>query len=84
MIDLLPSSEKKLGSFIENGNTLFRLFAPDAMSVSLITFTSLDDNVGSEYIMVSDVDGVWEVQLEGEKFGLYYGFKLKQKKHKIL
>jgi pullulanase len=84
MIDFQPRSEKKLGSSIENGNTWFRLFAPDAMSVSLFTFTSLDDSVGSEYIMVSDNDGVWEVQLEGENYGLYYGFKIKQKKHKTI
>lgn len=75
-------SDKKLGSFVENGNTYFRLFAPDAVSVSLVTFTSLEDNIGNENIMVPDEDGVWETKLDGEKYGLYYGFKVKQKKHK--
>ena len=77
-----PPSEKKLGSFVENGNTYFRLFAPDAASVSLITFSSLDDNIGNEHLMVPDDDGVWETELDGEKYGLYYGFKVKHKKHK--
>jgi pullulanase len=77
-----PRSDKKLGSFVENGNTYFRLFAPDSVSVSLITFSSLEDSVGTEHIMASGEDGVWETKLEGEKYGLYYGFKLKQKKHK--
>jgi pullulanase len=77
-----PTSEKKLGSFVENGNTYFRLFAPDAASVSLITFSSLDDNIGDEHLMVPDNDGVWETELDGEKYGLYYGFKVKHKKHK--
>jgi pullulanase len=77
-----PTSEKKLGSFVENGNTYFRLFAPDAASVSLITFSSLDDNIGNEHLMVPDNDGVWETELDGEKYGLYYGFKVKHKKHK--
>ena len=77
-----PRSDKKLGSFVENGNTYFRLFAPDAASVSLITFSSLDDNIGNEHLMVPDDDGMWETELDGEKYGLYYGFKVKHKKHK--
>ena len=31
-------SEKKLGSFVENGKTYFRLFTPNAEKVSLLTF----------------------------------------------
>ncbi len=31
-------SDKKLGSFVENGKTYFRLFAPNAEKVSLLTF----------------------------------------------
>ena len=31
-------SDKKLGSFVENGKTNFRLFAPNAEKVSLLTF----------------------------------------------
>jgi pullulanase len=77
-----PRSDKKLGSFVENGNTYFRLFAPDAVSVSLVTFSSLEDSIGTEHIMASGEDGVWGTKLEGEKYGLYYGFKMKQKKHK--
>jgi pullulanase len=84
MIDSQPRSDKKLGSFVENGITFFRLFAPDAISVSLFTFTTLEDNIGIEHIMVPDEDGIWEVKLEGEKYGLYYGFKIKQKKHKSI
>jgi pullulanase/glycogen debranching enzyme len=75
-------SDKKLGSFIENGNTLFRLFAPDAVSVFLVTFSSLEDTMGSEHIMLPDPDGVWEIKLDGEKYGLYYCFKVKHKKQK--
>jgi pullulanase len=78
----VPVSDKKLGSFVEKGNTYFRLFAPDAVSVSLITFSSLDDAVGNEHTMLLGDDGVWETSLEGEKYGLQYGFKVKQKKHK--
>src|ERR1035438_7348551 len=75
-------SAKKLGSFVENGNTYFRLFAPDAALVSLVAFSSLEDSIGIEHIMATDEDGVWETKLDGEKYGLYYGFKIKHKKHK--
>ena len=75
-------TDKKLGSFIENGNTYFRLFAPDASLVSLVVFSSLEDNIGIEHIMDIDENGVWETKLEGEKHGLYYVFKIKHKKHK--
>lgn len=77
-------SGKKLGSFVENGSTYFRLFAPDAFSVSLFIFNSIEDNDGIEYVMLPHEDGVWEVVLDGEKYGIYYGFKIKQKKHKTV
>jgi pullulanase/glycogen debranching enzyme len=32
--------------------------------------------------MTAGGDGVWETNLDGEKYGLYYGFKVKQKKQK--
>jgi pullulanase len=79
---LQARSDKKLGSFVENGNTYFRLFAPDVSLVTLVAFSSLEDNIGIEHIMAIDEDGVWETKLDGEKYGLYYGFKIKHKKHK--
>jgi pullulanase/glycogen debranching enzyme len=79
---LQARSDKKLGSFVENGNTYFRLFAPDVSLVTLVAFSSLEDNIGIEHIMAIDENGVWETKLYGEKYGLYYGFKIKHKKHK--
>ena len=79
---LQARSDKKLGSFVENGYTYFRLFAPDVSLVTLVAFSSLEDNIGIEHIMAIDEDGVWETKLDGEKYGLYYGFKIKHKKHK--
>jgi pullulanase/glycogen debranching enzyme len=76
-------SDKRLGSFVENGQTYFRLFAPDAVAVQLVTFPSLDEKIGQETEMVPDENSVWETKLDGEKYGLYYGFKVKQKKHRV-
>jgi pullulanase/glycogen debranching enzyme len=69
-------SAKRLGSFVENGQTFFRLFAPQAIKVTLCTFTQPEDASGKEYQMTKDSDGVWEIALWGEMYGLYYGFKV--------
>ena len=69
-------STKKLGSFVENGKTYFRLFAPSAESVTLITFKKPEDKDGAEYEMKRDSEGVWEAKIDGEQYGLFYGYKV--------
>ena len=70
-------STKPLGANIENGNTVFRLFAPNSFMVTLVTFTKYDDAAGSEYTMKRDDEGVWEYILPGVRYGLYYGYRIK-------
>ena len=81
-------STKKLGAFIENGTTVFRLFAPQAFEVSLVVMKSVDEKNYKEYLMTKDADGVWEVVLSGELYGKFYGFKVlndkKEKKTELL
>jgi pullulanase len=69
-------SSKQLGSTIENGKTIFRLFTPSALKVTLCTFNTPEETTPKEYDMEKDPDGVWEVVLEGELRGLYYGYKV--------
>jgi pullulanase/glycogen debranching enzyme len=69
-------SSKKLGSFVEDNKTCFRLFAPCAVKVLLVMFDSLGDKNGIAFEMVKDSDGIWEYVIEGEKFGAYYGYKV--------
>jgi len=69
-------SSKKLGSFVENGRTYFQLFAPLAEKVLLVTFAKVEDNIGQQYEMVRDNDGVWETSLDGELYGIYSGFRV--------
>lgn len=77
-LDKLYSS-KKLGSFVENGKTYFRLFAPSATLVRLCIFSKPDDKKGKEYFMIKDDDGVWEIDVEGELYGKFYGYKVYHK-----
>jgi pullulanase/glycogen debranching enzyme len=72
-------SDKRLGSFVENGKTYFRLFAPSAESVRLCTFEKPEDKKCKEFFMLKDNDGVWEAELEGELYGLFYGYKVYNK-----
>ena len=69
-------SAKKLGAFVENGTTVFRLFAPQAFEVSLVVKKSVDEKNYKEYQMTKDPDGVWDVVLSGELYGEFYGFKV--------
>ncbi len=69
-------SDKKLGSFVQNGTTYFRLFAPSADKISLLTFEQPEQTNGKEFKMVKDENGVWETAIEGEQYGLFYGFKI--------
>lgn len=69
-------SNKQLGAFVENGTTTFRLFAPSAQQVLLVTFESVEDNVGQQHEMQRDNDGVWEINLNGELYGKYYGYRV--------
>ncbi|MCP5064348.1 MAG: pullulanase [Ignavibacteriae bacterium] len=71
-------SDKQLGSFVLDQKTIFRLFAPTAKSVELITFNKAEENIGKTYNMTKDSDGVWEISLDGKLFGLYYGYKISQ------
>ena len=70
-------SNKKLGAFVENGQTCFRLFTPNAEKVSLVLFDKVDDQTGKIYEMTRDEDAVWEIALDGELYGKFYGFNVK-------
>lgn len=69
-------SNKKLGSFVENGKTYFRLFAPRATVVNLRFFPSLEDTAFFSQPMVKDNDGVWEVSFDGEYYNNIYGYEV--------
>lgn len=69
-------SDKKLGSFVQDGKTYFRLFTPNAENVVLVLFDKVDDDDGIEHPMKKDEDGVWETILDGELYGKFYGYKV--------
>ncbi|MBU1095760.1 MAG: pullulanase [Ignavibacteriae bacterium HGW-Ignavibacteriae-2] len=72
-------SDKKLGSFVKNDSTTFRIFAPNAANVTLFIFDKVTDETGVHYTLTNDKLGVWEIQLPNDYTGKYYGFKIKSK-----
>ena len=69
-------SNKKLGSFTENGKTSFRLFAPNAIKVELFLFKNVDDKKADIFNLYVDNDGVWEIVIDKNLNGYYYNYKV--------
>ncbi len=72
-------SDKKLGAFVENNKSYFRLFTPNAEDVSLVIFENVDDSAGVVYDMTRDENSVWEVVIDEVLYGKYYNFLVKHK-----
>ncbi len=56
-------SDKKLGSFVKEGRTFFRVFSPSGEDVKLIIFENPEQVFGKAYDMEKDENGVWETSL---------------------
>jgi len=73
----LQTSDKKLGSFVKDGKTFFRLFAPSAERVVVVIFEQPEQTHGNEFNMIRDENSVWEAALDGELYGSFYGYRIK-------
>jgi pullulanase/glycogen debranching enzyme len=69
-------STKELGAIVENGTTTFRLFTPNAQKVVLSLFDSVDQEIPTDYEMTRDEDAVWEITIDNDLSGKFYGFKV--------
>jgi len=67
-----------LGNTYSAASTKFRVWAPTASKVSLITFPSLTaaDSTAKEIPMTSDVNGTWVTTLSGDQNGLVYLYRV--------
>ena len=67
-----------LGNTYTAQNTKFRVWAPTATKVSLLTFPTLTSPVGDakEIPMTSDVNGTWVGTLPGDQNGLAYMYRV--------
>ncbi len=67
-----------LGNTYTPTSTKFRVWAPTATAVSLVTYPSADSlaAAGVETAMTSDINGTWVTTLTGDKAGLIYNYRV--------
>ena len=75
--DLYSYSGDDLGNTYTASQTSFRVWAPTAQSVKLVTYGTADKvaSVGTEIAMTKDVKGTWIAALKGDQNGLVYTYK---------
>jgi pullulanase len=66
----------ELGAIYHPDGTLFRVWAPTACQVWLVTYPAGAGGRGTEIPMTRDVQGTWTIELEGDRHGLYYTYKV--------
>ena len=66
----------ELGAIYHPDGTLFSVWAPTACQVWLGTYPAGAGGRGTEIPMTRDVQGTWTIELEGDRHGLYYTYKV--------
>ncbi len=77
--DEMIYEDGKLGAWMENGRTCFRLWAPEARQVWLILFESGEpDAVRTKKVLMEKKEhGIWELWVGKELDKTYYGYEVK-------
>lgn len=66
-----------LGNIYTPQETKFRLWAPTASEVKLVTYKKWNDEKGTEISMDQAEKGTWTAKLTGNQKGLFYTYKVK-------
>ena len=75
--NLFYYSGNDLGNVYTQDKTTFRLWAPTASEVMLVTYEKWSDKIGTEIPMNQDEKGTWTIDLIGDQDGLIYTYKVK-------
>ncbi|MCJ7691535.1 MAG: hypothetical protein MUO60_19810, partial [Clostridiaceae bacterium] len=65
-----------LGNTYSNSKTSFRVWAPTATEVKLVTYEKWDAKVGNEAVMSKGEIGTWTVDLVVDQKGIFYTYKV--------
>ncbi|MGH4051315.1 MAG: type I pullulanase [Clostridium sp.] len=65
-----------LGNTYSTSKTSFRVWAPTATEVKLVTYTKWDDKIGIESSMKKSEKGTWTIELNGDQNGIFYTYKV--------
>jgi pullulanase len=66
-----------LGNTYSVNKTSFKVWAPTATEISLVSYKNWNDKIGIEFIMKKDEKGTWAFDLEGDQKGTFYTYKVK-------
>ena len=66
-----------LGNTYSASKTSFKVWAPTAKDIILVSYKNWDDKIGIEYIMKKGEKGIWTFDLEGDQKGTFYTYKVK-------
>ena len=66
-----------LGSTYSETQTSFKLWAPTADEIRLVTYINWNDSIGKEIPMIKSEKGTWIATLLGNKHGLLYNYKVR-------
>lgn len=67
-------TDVQLGSFIDQGHTVFRLFAPRATRVAVTVYADLDESDAETHDLVRVNDDIWERVHPDDLHGWYYHY----------
>ncbi|RPI00397.1 MAG: hypothetical protein EHM72_09355, partial [Calditrichaeota bacterium] len=76
--DLLDrlTSDKVLGCTTSPDSTIFRIFSPRALGITLCLFENAETDQCDQFELRRDQNGVWEAALPGHYFGKYYAYRI--------
>ncbi|HDR7914367.1 TPA: type I pullulanase [Bacillus wiedmannii] len=66
-----------LGNIYTPQYTKFRVWAPTASEVKLVTYKKWNDKIGTEINMQQGEKGTWKAELKGNQKGLFYTYKVR-------
>lgn len=69
-------SRRPLGHYRENGDHVFRVFAPRAKIVQTVIYQDLNHLNGTEYGMKRNEDGTWDLRINRDLTGKYYCYRI--------
>jgi pullulanase/glycogen debranching enzyme len=64
------------GCHVVNGSTIFRVFCPRSPLVTVELFDSYTDSDGRSILMKNIGSGVWELIVQGDLSGKFYGYRI--------
>lgn len=66
-----------LGNAYSVNKTSFKVWAPTAKEIILVSYKNWDDKIGIEFIMKKGEKGTWTLDLEGDQKNTFYTYKVK-------